>query len=69
MECVECDRIAKNGDSAEFFIEAANMAEKINTAGSFYFNSESIKYIEKAIDCYIKSNKISYAAKANKKIA
>lgn len=33
MECVECDRLAKNGDSAEFYIEAANLAEKINTAG------------------------------------
>ena len=32
-------------------------------------HSESIKYIEKAIECYIKNNKVAYAAKANKKIA
>jgi hypothetical protein len=33
LECVECDRIMKGGDCADFLIEAANMKEKVNTAG------------------------------------
>jgi len=38
------------------------MSEKVNTA-------DSIKYLEKAIQVYINNNKLSYAAKTNKKIA
>lgn len=34
MECLECDRIMKGGDAADYLIEAANMKEKVNTAGT-----------------------------------
>lgn len=33
MKSIDCDKISKGGQSAELYVEAANMKEKINPAG------------------------------------
>lgn len=32
IECVECDKLCKGGQAADFYQEAANVKEKVNTA-------------------------------------
>ncbi len=32
LECVECDRMCKGGQAADYYVEAANMKERINSA-------------------------------------
>jgi hypothetical protein len=32
LEAIECDRICKGGQSADLYVEAANVKERINTA-------------------------------------
>ena len=34
LEAVECDRMAKGGQSADLYVEAANMKERVNPAGN-----------------------------------
>ena len=34
IECVECDKLCKGGQAADFYLEAANVKEKVNTAGN-----------------------------------
>lgn len=35
LESIECDKICKGGQSAEMYVEAANVKERINTACNF----------------------------------
>ena len=37
LECVECDKLSKGGQSADLYVEAANMKERINSAGTSPF--------------------------------
>ena len=34
IECVECDKASKGGQAADYYLEAANVKEKVNTAGT-----------------------------------
>ena len=34
IECVECDKASKGGQAADYYLEAANVKEKVNTACS-----------------------------------
>lgn len=62
IECVECDKLCKGGQAADFYQEAANVKEKVNTA-------ECIKFLETSIQLYINSNRMSNVAKTQKRIA
>lgn len=37
IECVECDKLCKGGQAADFYQEAANVKEKVNTAECIKF--------------------------------
>ena len=62
IECVECDKLCKGGQAADFYTEAANVKEKVNTA-------ECVQFLEAAIQLYIKGNRVSNVAKTQKRIA
>jgi len=62
LECVECDRLCKGGQAADFYQEAANVKEKVNTA-------ECIKFLDNAIQLYIQSGRMGSVAKIEKRIA
>lgn len=62
IECVECDKLCKGGQAADFYQEAANVKEKVNTA-------ECIKFLECSIELYIAANRMSNVAKTQKRIA
>jgi hypothetical protein len=32
LEAIECDKICKGGQSADMYVEAANVKERVNTA-------------------------------------
>jgi hypothetical protein len=34
MKCFKCDELSKNGESAEYLIEAGNMMKKVNLSES-----------------------------------
>ena len=34
IECVECDKLCKGGQAADYYTEAANVKEKVNPAGT-----------------------------------
>lgn len=59
---MECDKLCKGGQAADFYQEAANVKEKVNTA-------ECIKFLETSIQLYINSNRMSNVAKTQKRIA
>ena len=69
LEAVECDRMAKGGQSADLYVEAANMKERVNPAGSFPFKVECIKLLETAISLHVQNNRLSNVAKIQKRIA
>lgn len=59
---MECDKLCKGGQAADFYQEAANVKEKVNTA-------ECIKFLETSIQLYINTNRMSNVAKTQKRIA
>jgi hypothetical protein len=62
LECVECDRLCKGGQAADYYQEAANVKEKVNSA-------ECIKFLDNAIQLYISSGRMGNVAKIEKRIA
>lgn len=62
IECVECDKLCKGGQAADFYQEAAGVKEKVNAA-------ECIKFLQASIHLYISSNRMSNVAKTQKRIA
>lgn len=61
--------MCKGGQAADFYMEAANVKEKVNTAGTIHINPECIKFLQSAIELYISGNRMSNVAKTQKRIA
>jgi alpha-soluble NSF attachment protein len=44
IECVECDKLCKGGQAAEYYTEAANVKEKVNPACILLLNQNASNF-------------------------
>ena len=61
--------MCKGGQAADYYVEAANMKERINSACNNSFILECIKYLDMAISLHVQNNRLANVAKIQKRIA
>ena len=54
IECVECDKLCKGGQAAEYYTEAANVKEKVNPACMLLLNQNASNF------CRLRSSSTSH---------